>query len=114
MTTLATIAQIIVALSIGYVWIIRFANIEKEFNHYGLNTLTRSLVGTAKIVLATLLIVGIWHPSLVLIPSLLMAFLMIAAQYFHFKVGNPWQKRMPSLILLLLCLYIAAVAVKLV
>jgi hypothetical protein len=43
-----------------------------------------------------------------------MAFLMIAAQYFHFKVGNPWQKRMPSLILLLLCLYIAAVAVKLV
>jgi uncharacterized membrane protein YkgB len=114
MTTYATLAQIIVALSIGYVWIIRFDNIVKEFNQYGLNSLTRSLIGATKIVLSTLLIVGIWHPTLLLVPALMMAFLMVSAQYFHFKVANPWQKRMPSLILLLLCLFIAAVALKLV
>jgi DoxX-like family len=114
MTNYAVVAQIIVALSIFYVWIFRFSNIEKEFNQYGLNDLTRSLVGAAKISLSTLLVAGIWYPSLTLIPSLLIAFLMVSAQYFHFKAGNPWIKHLPSLILLLLCLFIAAVSLKLV
>jgi hypothetical protein len=39
------IAQIFVALSIGYVWIFRFDNIVKEFNQYGLSNLTRTIVG---------------------------------------------------------------------
>lgn len=114
MENLSVIAQLIVAISILVVWVFRFENIVKEFNHYGLSTLVRSIVGSTKIVLATLLIAGIWYPSLVLIPALLMAFLMLSAQYFHFKVNNPWQKRIPSLFLLLLCLFIAAVTLKLI
>lgn len=51
----SVVAQIIVALSIAYVWIFRFDNIVTEFNQYGLNTLTRSFVGAAKIALSTLL-----------------------------------------------------------
>ncbi len=113
MTTLAIIAQITVALSIGYVWIFRFDNIVKEFKEYGLSDITRNLVGASKIALSALLVAGIFYPGLVLGSALLIAFLMVAAQYFHFKVGNPWQKRMPSLFLLLLCLFIAAVAYKL-
>lgn len=104
---LSAIAQIIVAISIGTVWIFRFDNIVKEFKQYGLSDLVRTLVGSAKIVLATLLVVGIWYPSLVLIPALLMAFLMLSAQFFHFKVKNPWQKHLPSLFLLALCIFIA-------
>jgi hypothetical protein len=114
MTEFAIISQIIVAVSIVIVWVFRFDNIVKEFKQYGLSNLTRTMVGTAKIVLATLLVAGIWYPSLVLIPSLMMAFLMVSAQYFHFKVKNPWQKRMPSLFLLLLCLFIAAIALNLI
>jgi hypothetical protein len=114
MTHYTTIAQIIVALSIIYVWIFRFDNIVKEFKQYGLNDLTRSIVGSAKIALATLLIAGIWYPQLILIPALLLAFLMLSAQYFHFKTGSPWQKHLPSLLLLILCLFIAAVSLKLV
>ena len=114
MTNYSIIAQIIVALSIVYVWIFRFDNIVKEFKHYRLSDLTRSIVGSAKIALSTLLIAGIWYPALVLIPALLLAFLMVSAQYFHFKVGNPWQKHIPSLLLLILCLFIAAVSLKLV
>ena len=114
MTNYAVVAQVIVALSIFYVWIFRFSNIVKEFNQYGLNDLTRSLVGAAKISLSTLLVAGIWYPSLILIPSLLIALLMLSAQYFHFKAGNPWIKHVPSLILLLLCLFIAAVSLKFV
>ena len=114
MTIYSIIAQVIVALSIAYVWIFRFYNIVKEFNQYGLSDLSRSIVGAAKIALSTLLIAGIWYPDLVLIPSLLMAFLMISAQYFHFKVSNPWRKHIPSLLLLILSLFIAAVSLKLI
>lgn len=114
MTDYSTLAQIIVALSIAYVWIFRFDNIVKEFNQYGLNTLTRSFVGAAKISLSTLLVAGIWYPSLILVPALGLAFLMVSAQFFHFKTGNPWQKYMPSLFLLILCLFIAAVSLQLV
>ncbi|MGF1587036.1 MAG: DoxX family protein [Bacteroidales bacterium] len=109
---LSSVAQTIVALSIGIVWIFRFENIVKEFKQYGLNDLVRTMVGSAKIVLATLLVVGIWFPSLVLIPALLMGFLMISAQYFHFKVKNPWRKHIPSLFLLGLCIFIAFESLK--
>jgi hypothetical protein len=114
MTNYTNIAQVLVALSIAYVWIFRFDNIVKEFNQYGLSNLTRSIVGSAKIVLSTLLVAGIWYSDLVLIPALLIAFLMLSAQYFHFKAGNPWQKYIPSLLLLILSLFIAAVSLKLV
>lgn len=105
-------AQIIVALSIGTVWIFRFDNIVKEFRQYGLSDLVRSLVGSTKIILATLLVTGIWYPSLVLFPAIVMAFLMLSAQYFHFKVKNPWDKHLPSLFLLALCVYIAIESLK--
>ena len=114
MTNFTVIAQLIVALSIVIVWVFRYDNIVKEFKQYGLSDLTRTIVGSTKIALATLLVAGIWYPSLVLIPALLMALLMLGAQYFHFKVNNPWQKRMPSLFLLLLCLFIAAVSLNLI
>jgi uncharacterized membrane protein YkgB len=108
MNNLTIIAQVIVAVSVLYVWVFRFDNIVKEFNQYGLSNLTRSIVGASKIALSTLLLAGIWYPDLVLIPALLIAGFMISAQYFHFKVNNPWPKRIPSLLLLLLCLFIAA------
>lgn len=110
MSELAVVAQLIVAASIFYVWIFRFENIVKEFKQYSLSVLIRSMAGAAKIALSTLLVAGIWYPSLILIPALLLGLLMAAAQYFHFKTGNPWQKRIPSLVLLLLCIFIAAVS----
>jgi uncharacterized membrane protein YkgB len=113
MVNLSIIAQLIIAFSIVVVWVFRFDNIVIEFKHYGLSDLIRSIVGSTKIILATLLVVGIWVPSLVLIPALLMAFLMLSAQYFHFKVKNTWQKRVPSLFLLLISLFIAAVSLNL-
>ena len=114
MTNYTIIAQIIVAISILYIWIFRFENIVKEFHQYGLSNLTRSLVGSAKIALSTLLIAGIWYSDLVLIPALLIAFLMLSAQYFHFKASNPWVKHLPSLFLMILCLFIAATSLKIV
>ena len=107
MENFVKVAQIAVALSFAFVWIFRFHNVVKEFNQFGLSELVRSFVGAAKISLATLLVVGVWYPSLVFMSSVLMGLFMVAAQYFHFKAKNPFIKRLPSLILLLLCAFIA-------
>ena len=107
MENLVQLAQMTVAISVAYVWIFRFHNVVKEFNQFGLSDLTRNSIGATKISLATLLVVGIWHPSLVLIPSVVMALLMISAQYYHFKISNPFIKHLPSLILLILSAFIA-------
>lgn len=102
------VAQLIVAGSVGFVWVFRFHNVEKEFNQFGLSSITRSAVGASKTALATLLIVGVWYSDLVLIPAILMGLFMVGAQYFHFKAGNLFKQRVPSLVLLALCAYIAA------
>lgn len=112
MNKFAVIAQIIVAASVVFVWVFRFDNIVTEFKQYNLSDLNRTVVGATKISLATLLIAGIWYPSLVFIPAVIMGLLMIGAQYFHFKIHNPWSKHLPSLFLLLLCIYIAMASQK--
>lgn len=107
MENLSSFAQIILGLSVFYVWIFRYDNVVKEFKQFGLSDITRNLVGAAKIALATLIVAGIWYSSLVQIPAILMGMFMIAAQYFHFKIKNPFIKHLPSLILLLLSAFIA-------
>jgi hypothetical protein len=108
------LAQIILAASVAYVWIFRFDNIIKEFKQFGLSDLTRNFVGTAKIALSTLLILGIWYPILVTIPAVLMGLLMVAAQYFHFKIKNPFMKHLPSLFLLILCVFLALASMEII
>lgn len=110
MENLLNLTQLIVAISVAYVWTFRFHNVEKEFNQFGLSNLTRNLIGATKISLATLLVVSVWHPSLTFVPSILMGLLMICAQYFHFKISNPFIKHLPSLILLILCALMAVLS----
>lgn len=109
MNNLSVLAQLVVAVSIVIVWVGRFDNIVKEFKQFGYPNILRNAVGAAKISLSTLLVAGIWYPSLVLVPALLMAFLMVCALLTHLKVKNPFVKFIPSLVLLLLCLFIAGV-----
>lgn len=106
MINYVTLAQLIVAISVLYVWIFRYNNIVAEFIDFELNGLTRSLVGVIKIATATLLITGIWYPALTHTSAVIMATMMFMAQFFHFKVNNPLIKRIPSFILLVLSVYI--------
>jgi len=107
MEELTKLVQLSLAISVAFVWVFRFHNVVEEFKIFGLNDVTRNLVGATKISLATLLVVGIWHASFVFIPSVLMGLFMVAAQYFHFKAKNPFPKHLPSLILLILCVFLA-------
>lgn len=109
MTTLSTLAILIIAVSIIIVWVFRFDNIVKEFKQYGLPDIVRNMVGAAKIAISTLLVTGIWYDSPVVWPALGMAFLMLCAQFAHIKVKNPFVKYLPSLALLILSLYVAGV-----
>lgn len=114
MINLTTSVLIIVAASVYYVWIFRYFNVVKEFNQFGLSDLTRNFVGAAKISLSALLIVGIWNPELIAIPSALMGLFMVGAQYFHFKIKNQFIKHLPSLILLILCAFLATTSLGII
>lgn len=107
MEDLILLVQIAIAISVAYVWVFRFHNVIEEFKTFGLSDVTRNLVGASKISLATLLIAGVWHPSLVFVSSVLMGLFMVAAQGFHFKIKNTFIKHLPSFVLLVLCAFIA-------
>jgi len=109
MENIAILAQLIIAIAILIVWVFRFDNIVVEFKQYDISDLVRSMVGASKIALATLLIVGIFYKEVVFISALLMAFLMVCAQIAHIKVKNPLSKYIPSFLLLILSLFVAAV-----
>lgn len=114
MTYALIAAQLIVAISVAYVWVFRYEVIIKEFKQFELIDLIRTFVGASKVALATLLIAGIWYPSLIPIPAILMGLFMLAAQYFHFKIKNPFFKHLPSLIFLILCIFIILVSMHMI
>mgnify|MGYP001233952749 CR=1 FL=1 len=117
MENLSIFAQLIVSISVIIVWVFRRDNITIEFKQYGLSKLSQDIVGAVKISLATILTLGAWYLEIkdaVIISSLLMASLMICAQYYHAKVSNPLSKFMPSIALLILCLFIAATSYGLI
>lgn len=112
MEILSITAQMVLALSVAYVWIFRYDNVVLDFKKFGLSDVTRNFVGATKNALATLLTAGIWYPSLIQIPAVLMGLFMISAQYFHFKINNPFVKHLPSLILLILCIIIVIQSIQ--
>ena len=108
MQNLLILSQIIISFSIVVVWVFRHENIVLEFKQYGLSNLLRNIVGALKISLATILILGIWYHEFLFLSSLMMAFLMLCAQFFHFKAKNNWIKFLPSLSLFILSIFIAS------
>jgi hypothetical protein len=112
MANVLSLVKIVLALSVAYVWIFRYHNVVREFIQFGLSDITRNFVGVSKIALATLLIAGVWHSDLVLVPAILMGLFMVAAQFFHFKIKNPFIKHLPSLILLILSVIIVIAAMQ--
>lgn len=106
MANLILLSQIVIAVSVYYVWIFRYFNVIKEFEQFGLSDVTRNFVGAAKISMSALLLVGIWFPDIIIIAAGVMGFFMIGAQFFHFKIKNSFIKHLPSLILLILCMFL--------
>ena len=113
MENLQIAIQLIIALGIFNVWIIRInkpskyrggnsENMESEFKAYGFSNLVMKIIGFSKLSLAFLLILGIWFPNLIDISAILMGFLMIGAIGVHFKIKDPLIKSLPAFTMLIL------------
>lgn len=103
-------SQLVVACSVLFVWTFRHEQVAREFAEYGLNDMVRAMVGSSKIMLATLLLAAVVWPVPVVVPALLMAAFMVAAQIFHFRARHALAKYVPSFVLLGLSLLIARLA----
>lgn len=107
MEVIGTISQVVVALGILNVWIIRYdkttgyrggdaKNMREEFAAYGLPFWFMCVIGFFKISFALMLIAGIWYEPLVLPAATGMAVLMAGAVSMHIKVKDPPKKAMPA------------------
>lgn len=114
MHAIEVILQLVVALGLLNVWLLRFTQrtpyrggnaqtMPEEFAAYGLPSLVMYVVGALKVGAALCLIAGIWFPALVFPASLSIAVLMVGAIGMHVKVKDPAKKFLPAVILLLIC-----------
>ncbi len=120
METLKIVCQLVIALGIVNVWILRFGketiwrggvarNMTEEFTVYGLPVWFMRTIGALKLSLAALLIAGIWFPALTLPAAVGMAALMLGAIAMHFKVSDPPQRSLPALSMLAMSIVVAVV-----
>ena len=112
---LAMVLQVVVSLGLLNVWLVRSglktpyrgsnaASLKDEFKAYGLPFWFFCFIGILKVGAALILLLGLWLPSLVLPAALTVVFLMLGALAMHIKIGDPWLKSMPAVIMLLLSL----------
>lgn len=117
MDIIILIVQWIVGLGILNVWLLR-ANkateyragnaptMRQEFEVYGLPVWFMYAIGTAKVVLALALLAGTWIPGLVQPASIGLSILMGGAVAMHLKIKDTLKHTLPSIIVLLLCLFL--------
>jgi len=115
--------QIIVALGLLNVWLLRFnqstayrgggaRSMPEEFAAYGLPGWMIYAVGALKVGGALCLVTGIWFPSLVFPAALVIGVLMVGALAMHFRIGDPVKKSVPALFMLTSCILIGSAAYR--
>lgn len=123
MHTLLVILQVVAALGLLNVWLLRSrqhteyrggnaTSIQEEFAAYGLPPWFVWVIGTLKVGAAFMLIVGIWIPSVVVPTALLICLLMFGALSMHVKIGDPLKKSMPALGLLAISIAIVLIGMQ--
>lgn len=118
MNLVVMVIQVVIALGIFNVWLLRYRrattwrggnarNLREEFAVYGLPGWFMGIVGFLKLLLAALLIAGIWLPPVTKPAALGMAILMLGAVSMHVRVKDPWKRSLPALSMLVLSLIVA-------
>ena len=122
MSLIASIAQIVIALGIFNVWILRrdratpyrpqgANSISEEFERYGLPAWAETVVGSTKLTLAVLLLVGLVFSQVTLPAAALMSALMAGAVIAHVRVRDPLVKAAPAFVMLMLSTFVVVTAV---
>jgi hypothetical protein len=118
MRTAILVGQVVAALGIFNVWIVRFGkatgyrggdakSLTEEFRVYGLPGWSVGVIGALKLLCAALLVAGIWFPAVTRPAAAALGLLMAGAVLMHLKVKDPARKSLPALAMLALCLLIA-------
>ena len=117
METVIKIIQVIIALGLLNVWLLRAnrqtryrggnaENMREEFANYGLPNWFMILIGILKVGFAILLLLGVWFPALAYYSAIGIALLMAGALAMHIRVNDPLIKFLPAFTLLVLSLVI--------
>ena len=117
MRAILAICQIVAALGLLNVWLLRSSratpyrggearSMREEFQAYGLPAWFTYVIGALKIGVAVSLMAGVWIPALVLPAALLLCILMLGALAMHVKVHDPLKKSLPALGMLALAVVI--------
>ena len=117
MKSLAIVSQIVIALGLLNVWLLRAGkptgwrggnatNMREEFEVYGLPRWFMSVIGFLKVSFAILLIAGVWLPALAKPAAIGTAVLMAGAVAMHVKVKDPAKRFLPALVLLVLSIVV--------
>ena len=120
MTTLAIILNLVIAVTLLNVWLIRFNkqtiyrggdsnSMTEEFFTYGLPKWFMYAIGSMKVIIAILLILGIWFSSLNLYCYITLSVLMLGAIVMHLKVKDKITKSVPAISILTLLLVLLVV-----
>lgn len=115
MQTLIVALQIVLALGIYNVWLVRHnratpyrgggaENLRAEFAAYGLPVWMLYVVGGIKLAAATALLVGIWLPAVVPLAAAVLAFMMLGAISMHIKIHDSFMQTMPAIVMFVLSL----------
>jgi uncharacterized membrane protein YphA (DoxX/SURF4 family) len=117
MSLIVSAIQIIVALGLCNVWLLRSQkssqfrggsakNMKEEFLVYGLPVWFMYLVGFLKIAIAISLLVGFWTPVLLLPAASMLVVLMLGAIAMHIKVHDSFIKMFPAVIMFALASFL--------
>jgi uncharacterized membrane protein YphA (DoxX/SURF4 family) len=113
--------QIIVALGLLNVWLLRAGkatpyrggdanSMREEFEAYGLPVAMMYVVGGLKILIALALLAGVWMSALVVPAAAVLIVLMIGAFTMHLKVKDPMVRAVPALLMLGMAIAITALS----
>lgn len=123
MNLVISICQILVALCLLNVWLLRFQrstpyrggdarSMREEFAAYGLPGWSPYVIGTLKVGSALCLLAGVWLRFLVFPSALLVAVLMLGALAMHLKIRDPLKKSVPALAILALSIAIGLGSIR--
>ena len=115
MIKLTIILNLIIAVTLLNVWLIRFNkptmyrggdsnSMAEEFSTYGLPKWFMYVIGFMKVIIAILLIIGIWIDALNFYCYISLCILMLGAIIMHLKVKDKIIKSVPALSILTLLL----------
>ena len=94
-STTLTMMQTFVAMSVIYVWVVRYEAVLDDFSTFQLPSWLRDITGVSKLTGAVLLL-GIGE-GMAVVGAGIIAFFMVSALMMHLRAKNPARKMIPSL-----------------